>query len=425
MTDSTAKRRHRGRQTLSPNQLDQEFAQAAVLRQQPQRRAASSRGQTEWAKREADRLRQARRQQLRRLGWPKLLGELVRRRVKAVRYYEHWRQHGREAAAASRCAHKFQVSVPTVRRWWRLYRQGGVAALLPKRPGPAPAPRQIAVATELLVVALRRLLGWNEKRLAAELAQRGLAQLSHTSIGRIFRRYHLPTRTYHSLAKCDGIPRQRYEMAMPNQQWHMDFAETTLRDGTRITFVVLIDDQSRFCLTCHTVPDMTVATALSVSETAFQRFGRPQQVVTDNGRAFVSVYEDVPTRFGRQLHDYGIRHCRTAVYYPEGNGKAEAMVKILKREALRQRCATQAEVEAALAAFVPYYNYYRLHGSLAYHTPASRYCGCPTPAQHGLAGIPALPPALQDAYPPAVQAPAVVTDLAYWKRRSALVPLDY
>ena len=32
MTDSTAKRRHRGRQTLSPNQLDQEFAQAAVLR---------------------------------------------------------------------------------------------------------------------------------------------------------------------------------------------------------------------------------------------------------------------------------------------------------------------------------------------------------------------------------------------------------
>ena len=36
------------------------------------------------------------------------------------------------------------------------------------------------------------------------MKQRGLAQISHTSVGRIFKRYYLATRTYHTLAKCDG-----------------------------------------------------------------------------------------------------------------------------------------------------------------------------------------------------------------------------
>lgn len=423
MKDSTAKRQKRGRRPLSPNGVDKELAHEDQLRHAAQRCAAGSRGHTEWIKREADRLQQARRKRLRRLGLPALLGEIVRWRSKVVHYYEHWRQHGSEAAAASRCAAKYQVSAATVRRWTRLYRQDGLAALLPKRPGPQSATRQISWQTELLVVALRRLLGWNEKRIAAELRQRGLATISHTSVGHIFRRYHLVTRTYHSLAKCDGIPKRRYEKAMTNQQWHMDFAETTLVDGSRVSFVVLLDDRSRFCLGCHTVPDMTVETAIGVLEEAFRTFGRPQELVTDNGRAFVSVYVGVPTQFGALLQGYGIRHRRITVYYPEGNGKAEAFVKIVKHECLRRQFATRAEIDAALAAFVTYCNYYRLHGSLAYQTPASRYCGCPTPVNHGLQGIPALPQSLTDAFPATANCPPVVTDWPSLKRRCTLVPL--
>jgi transposase InsO family protein len=424
MNDSTAKHAKRGPQPLSPNGVDKALAREDHLRHTAQRRAPGSRGHTEWLKREADRIGRARRKHLRRLGLPALMGEIVRWRLKAVRYYAHWRQYGSEAAAAQRCAAKFQVSAATVRRWARLYRDGNLAALLPKRPGPQSAAQQISWQTEQLVVALRRLYGWNEKRLAAELRQRGLASISHTSVGRIFRRYHLATRTYHSLAKCDGIPKRRYEKAMPDQQWHIDFAETTLADGTRISFVVLLDDHSRFCLCCRTVPDLTVDSAIAVVEEAFHTFGRPQEVVTDNGRAFVSVYVGIPTQFGVLLHGYGIRHCRITLYYPEGNGKAEAFVKIVKHEGLRQPLATRADVDAALAAFVTYYNFYRLHGSLAYRTPASRYCGCPTPADHGLQGMPALPQALAAAYPAAANCQPVVIDRASLKRSCALVPLD-
>jgi len=423
MDNSTPKRQKRGRKPLSPNSVDRELAREAKKQHQAKRCPDGSRGRTEWIKREADRLRQGRRKYLRRLGLPARLGKTVRWRAKAVRYYEHWRQHGTEAAAVSRCATKYGVSVATIRRWACLYRKGGLTALLPKRPGPRDSDQQISLSTRYLVVALRRLYGWNEKRIAAELKQRGLAQISHTSVGRIFKRYYLATRTYHTLAKCDGIPKQRYEKSRINQQWHMDFAETTLMDGTRLTFVVLLDDHSRFCLYCQLIPDMSQQTAITVMEQALKTFGPPEELITDNGRAFMSVYINIPTAFGIFLKHRNIRHLHTSPYYPEGNGKAEAFVKIVKHECLRQRFATRDQVENALAAFVTYYNFYRLHGSLAFQTPASRYCACKTPINHGLFGIPTLPQALRQAYPPAPDYSDLVTDWPTIKRRLALVPI--
>jgi transposase InsO family protein len=326
-------------------------------------------------------------------------------------------------AAAEQAAQRFKVSAGTIRRWAALFEHGGPAALRPQRPGPHQTPAQIPLETQYLVVALRRLEHWNEKRMAVELARRGLAHISHTSVGRIFARYHLPTRTYHTLAKCDGIPKQRYEKAMPNQQWHIDFLETTLRDGQRVPVVALLDDHSRFCLLCQTLPDVTAATAIAVMQQAVQQYGPPQELVSDNGRAFTSLYAGVPTAFGHWLRAAGIRHILITLYYPEGNGKAEAFVKILKHECLHWRCATRDELDRRLAEFQTYYNYYRLHGSLHYQPPATRYCGSRSPQQHGLLAIPDLPPALCQTYPPAATAVLPITDYQQIRRSHALLPV--
>ena len=259
-----------------------------------------------------------------------------------------------------------------------------MAALVPHTPGPRNADRCVSGAVQFLLVALLRLFGWNEKRLAHELAQRGIAQLSHTTVGRIFARYYLPTRTYHTLAKRDGIPKQRYAAARPNQQWHIDFAETKLADGARVVVVVLIDDYSRFCVCCQVVPDMSSEAALQALQAAWQAFGRPQELVSDNGRAFTPVQAGSLTPFGARLYAAGVQHHLITPYWPEANGKAEAFVKILKHEGLNHTFTTREALEQALAAFVTYYNYYRLHGSLGFRPPATRYLGAPIPSQHGL-----------------------------------------
>ena len=170
------------------------------------------------------------------------------------------------------------------------------------------------------------------------LSQRGLAHISHTTVGRIFARYHLPTQTYHSRARWDGIPKQRYEKSRPNQQWHIDFVETHLEDGTRVVILVLTDDYSRYCLRCQVVPDMTAETAIQVVQDAWREFGLPAELVSDNGRAFTTVHESTLTVFGQVPQQKGIQHRLITPYYPEGNGKAEAFVKIVKRVSQPSLC---------------------------------------------------------------------------------------
>lgn len=375
-------------------------------------------------KRRQDRLRRKRRKKLRRQGLKEPQGRTVRKRFKAVRYYRHWRERFSEREAALRAAQKHGVSIGTIRRWDRLHRKGGLEALLPKRPGPANEPFIISLQVQFLVVALRVLLGWNEKRLSAELAQRGLAQISHTAIGNIFRRYHLPTRTYHTKAKRDGIPKRRYEKKVPNQQWHIDFAETKLQDGTRVVIVVLIDDYSRYCLQCEVVSDVSTETAIQTVQNAWHQFGLPAEIVSDNGRAFTSVYEDVPTAFGKLLKRKGIHHHLITPYWPEANGKAEAFIKIVKRECLKYPFETVEELQFALAEFVIYYNHFRLHSSLGYQTPVSRFLGVDTIKDHGLAGIPGLPDELQNTFLPSQSVEISTVNSHSVKQRFALVTIN-
>jgi transposase InsO family protein len=376
------------------------------------------------SKRQQDKLRRKRRKQLRRQGLREPLGRTVRTRFKAVRYYRHWRQRFSEEESALRAAQKQDVSVGTIRRWDRLYREGGLEALLPRKPGPANEAFIISLEIQFLVVALRALLGWNEKRMSAELAQRGLAQISHTAVGTIFKRYHLPTRTYHTKARCDGIPKRRYEKKMPNQQWHIDFAETKLQDGTRVVIVALVDDYSRYCLQSEVVADMTTETAIQTVQEAWQQFGLPAEIVSDNGRAFTSVYEDTPTAFGKLLQQKGIHHHLITPYWPEANGKAEAFIKIVKRECLKHPFVTVEDLQLALAEFVIFYNHFRLHSSLGYQTPVSRFLGVDTINNHGLAGIPGLPDELENAFLPSQPVEIFPANWRTIKQRFALVTID-
>lgn len=417
---ATTGKRKRGRPRLSPNGVDQELRRKSHKKRR-KAKPKSSRRQVELSKRRQDKLQRKSQKQLRRKGLKERPGQTVRRRLKAVRYYQHWRERHTEGEAALRAAQKHRVSKGTIRRWERLYRQGGLAALLAQSPGPKQTPFVVSLETQFLVVALRLLLGWNEKRMAQELARRGLAQISHTSVGRIFKRYHLPTRTYHTKACSDGIWKRRYEKRHPNQQWHIDFAKTKLQDGTPLVIIVLIDDHSRYCLRCEIVPDMSTAAALQTLQAAWQEFGLPQEIVSDNGRAFTSVFQDSQTAFELALQHKGIRHRLTTPYWPEGNGKAEAFIKIVKRECLKHPFACLAALKLALAEFVDYYNHFRLHSSLAYQTPVSRFLGVTSIQNHGLAGIPGLPKDLTNRFPPAQPVKIAPVNLLSVKQRFALV----
>ena len=62
------------------------------------------------------------------------------------------------------------------------------------------------------------------QRIAAELKSKGIANISHQTVHRAFKKYHLPTKTYHPKGKSNGIRYKRLRKQAPNQMWHLDFA---------------------------------------------------------------------------------------------------------------------------------------------------------------------------------------------------------
>jgi transposase InsO family protein len=219
---------------------------------------------------------------------------------------------------------------------------------------------------------------------------RGIASVTGRTVYQVLARLGLPIQGYALKGRSEGIASRRYEKQRPNEQWHIDLKHLTLSDGTKGYICVLVDDYSRYGVAAVVG---TAATSEWVKQgvgAAIGRAGQPDELVSDNGREFVSVWEESLTVFGRLLVGLGIEHRTCAPYYPQGNGKAEAFVKTLERELLsRQRFATLEELQAALDQFLIYYNHYRLHSSLGWQPPVSRYVGRAVMVR-GLAGLPGL-----------------------------------
>ena len=85
--------------------------------------------------------------------------------------------------------------------------------------------------------------------------------------------------------------------------------------------------------TCHysdwveidVLPNTLTATVVQLTKAHIARFGIPERLITDNGPQFIS------TEYKQFASEYGFEHVTSSPYWPQGNGKAEAAVKIVKR----------------------------------------------------------------------------------------------
>ncbi|MCP4536653.1 MAG: helix-turn-helix domain-containing protein, partial [Chloroflexi bacterium] len=115
--------------------------------------------------------------------------EVAVERRQAVSDYRHLKQvMPTEREAAEEAAWKHKTSPSTLRRWDRLYRTGGLKALVPKSKRPKTIHWQIPLHIQGLVVLFRLKYGWGQHRISAELKRRGIYSLSHRSVRKILDR---------------------------------------------------------------------------------------------------------------------------------------------------------------------------------------------------------------------------------------------
>jgi transposase InsO family protein len=304
---------------------------------------------------------------------------IVRLRAGALRRW-HTGEPATEVAA------ELGIGRATLYRWQERYEEGGLAGLVD-------APRlgrasELDPLLERVIITVRLLTNWNSRRIAAEFGRRDV-HVGPGQVDRLLARHgtHRPT-----LARTPG---PRYERGTPNELWHIDlkgpFYLYSSRGPVRTChFVALVDDHSRYLLGIRAVPTKEALAVLDTLGEAIELCGIPLALMSDNGTPFVAIARWMMSRFQRTLAELSVRHIRTQIDTPWTNGKIEAFWAILQAEVLdRQHLADLAAAEAAVIAYATYYNYHRLHGALAWSTPAERFDGTPF-TDRGFEHVPAL-----------------------------------
>ena len=144
----------------------------------------------------------------------------------------------------------------------------------------------------------------------------------------------------------------------PHQMWATDASYFRVVGWGYYYLVTVLDDYSRFIIAYKLQRDMTSDSFIEVVQEAVDRTGMDQVPVThrtsllsDNGPGYVS----------RAFRDYlgmvGIKHILATPFHPQTNGKLERYHQTLKRDVNQVLYELPADLEAAIAAFVSYYNY--------------------------------------------------------------------
>jgi hypothetical protein len=146
----------------------------------------------------------------------------------------------------------------------------------------------------------------------------------------------------------------------------MDFKGDFFIRTRRCYPLTVLDDHSRFSLLLEACSDRRTETVQGHLVKAFERYGLPYRILTDNGTPWVSTERYTPLSVW--LIRLGIDVCHGRVRHPQTIGKEERFHRTLQAELISTRSFADFG-----DCWRDDYNCERPHEGLAMATPASQY----------------------------------------------------
>lgn len=266
------------------------------------------------------------------------------------------------------------VSPTTAYKWMARYLGSGTEGLVERSRRPHHQPRRSAKVLEALVLAIRaENKAWGGRKIAHALGRDHAVEVAPSTVTAILRRCNVP------LGELGGgaTPFLRFEHPCPHDLWQMDYkGHVALRAG-RLHPLTVLDDHSRYSVVLAACGDERTATVRQHLTAAFERYGLPWRIATDNG----SPWGDGPgsrfTPLGVWLLERDIQISHSRPYHPQTLGKEERFHRTLKAEVMRATFETLAHAQQAFDRWRERYNHYRPHQALDMQTPASRFAPSP------------------------------------------------
>ncbi|WP_419778810.1 IS481 family transposase [Maridesulfovibrio sp.] len=275
-----------------------------------------------------------------RLGWVKLYEEV-----------------GDAGFVCRRCG----ISRPTLRKWYRRYKESGIDGLTDMSRRPKSSPRQkVCSATEFIILSMREERHLGAKRISSELLRLHDIKLSPPTIQKVLNRNkkgHLPSkfkRRKHT---------KRYNRPIPGDRVQIDVCKI----APGLYHYAAIDDCSRYKV-MGLYPRRTAANTIRFLDRVVEEMPFPiQRVQTDRGREFFAY------KVQEWLKEYCIKFRPIKPYSPHLNGKVERGHKTDLQEFYATADLSAPDLHDKLDEWQHFYNWHRPHSSLGGKTPMDRY----------------------------------------------------
>jgi len=267
-------------------------------------------------------------------------------------------------------------------KWLARYLAEGPSGLHDRSRAPNHHPNAVHKMIQDRIVAFRaEHPHWGPRKLVHRLRQLepDTRWPAPSTVGEILKRYGL-TVPRRRKRRTPPYAQPFREGLQPNDVWCADFKGWfRTQCGTRIDPLTISDAVSRYLLRCQALMRPTRTTAQAVFTAAFQEFGLPAAIRTDNGVPFASTGLGGLSRLSVWWLRLGILPERIRPGHPEENGRHERMHRTLKQATAKPPRATPKAQQQTFDRFRTEYNQERPHEALDMQTPAQHYQPSPRP----------------------------------------------
>jgi transposase InsO family protein len=284
---------------------------------------------------------------------------------------EFVRLAGLESVSFSELCRRFSISRKTGYKWLERWRSEGAAGLSNQSCRPRSSPARTPSDLEEQVLEVRaKHPAWGARKIAHVLKRDREVVLATSTVNSILRRHGCISAAASEAAK----PWQRFEHEAPNDLWQMDFKGHFPVGDVRCHPLTVIDDHSRYNLVLQASDSESYEFVKATLQRAFEHYGLPQRINTDNGAPWRAPGLPGFTRLGLWFVRLGIRLSHSRPAHPQTNGKDERFHRSFKAEVLGLRSFDN--LVAAQIHFDDWrriYNHVRPHDSLQMDTPSQHY----------------------------------------------------
>ncbi len=131
------------------------------------------------------------------------------------------------------------------------------------------------------------------------------------------------------------LPRRGYiqfEKKRPNDLWQIDIAGVqTMGHLGKLYLIALLDDNSRFIVAAEYLKDQKGTPVIKVIKNEVMAYGRPNQILADNGTQFKNLVGELGTKNTKLLEDLDVKPIFAKPNHPQTKGKLERWFGTVKK----------------------------------------------------------------------------------------------